>query len=525
MKISDYVYCYSINNQVYFLDHEVKFQKRKLKLKNYQNRIQKKLEEEAFGIDTVSKKKINYKHQFRNLYDQVLLPFFLVIFVLKEKKEIQQVIVCNKMEQKMKNINSQEEFVEFLQLLEEILNQSFDTEFYELIVSDLLFKNFPSKKEGFWYYASRCILANSNFTRYEKVSLKQECFQKIRIYGDYYSGYRILVALLAYANVGVQREYGLSFASYQKSKGNYGFIVYDPSWPNASKVLHHELCHAELKEESCLPIYHEVRAAFLSKSGYSKSRALFTILGLLGNEEEVIKGLINNHPRLIWNSIKEEVASDYKVEYFEELLEIICDDSKLENSTAISIGIYEILQELYLEKYNFPMSKVPVSYVLSYLFINGAGKYTTDDDLVLHGHLPLLINKVGIKKEVMIPITAEYSIDELKEEETSMLVEYLKTEIQDSNRSYETTASYYIESIFGKQNYFRFLSTKHPFRFLNFMNRLRHDAGVSQISTEMIETIIQKAHKNELHVLEQEEWYLNLLEVPEEKMVGRILTD
>ena len=41
----------------------------------------------------------------------------------------------------------------------------------------------------------------------------------------------------------------------------------------------------------------------------------------------------------------------------------------------------------------------------------------------------------------------------------------------------------------------------------------------------MIETIIQKAHKNELHVLEQEEWYLNLLEVPEEKMVGRILTD
>ena len=57
------------------------------------------------------------------------------------------------------------------------------------------------------------------------------------------------------------------------------------------------------------------------------------------------------------------------------------------------------------------------------------------------------------------------------------------------------------------------------------MNRLRHDAGVSQISTEMIETIIQKAHKNELHVLEQEEWYLNLLEVPEEKMVGRILTD
>ena len=49
------------------------FQKRKLKLKNYQNRIQKKLEEEAFGIDTVSKKKINYKTIKHLNFDQTFL--------------------------------------------------------------------------------------------------------------------------------------------------------------------------------------------------------------------------------------------------------------------------------------------------------------------------------------------------------------------------------------------------------------------------------------------------------------------
>lgn len=510
MKLMDNIYYYQVDNKLYFLDHEIYFDKRRLKSENYRKNLKKELKKEAFQIEIVKKSKVSHKEIKKGFYASFFIAF-LMIYTIKANKLLENKFYPNIIESSLDKLDVENgELPNLLTKLERALNCSLNESVYDEIVNNVLFAEFDSKKDGFLYYALKCIEINPSFTDQEKGVLKKEVTKKINTFGDYYSGKRILVSLIEYANVDVKREYGLSTSIFEQGKGHYGLITYDPSWENSAETLHHELCHAELKGEDRLPIYSEARAAFLSKSGYSKSRALFTLLGILGDEEKVLKGLLNNNPEEIYGSINEDITSEFKVDYIREILESIENPLDLEN---YSLSLYETLQELYLEKYNYPSTQSPGPYILSYILLNGTGKYTTNDNLVLNGSLPVVINKLEILREVNVPLGSDFTMVDLKNEELSILIQYLKDELENySEKSFEDTANFYVISIIGTDNYSEFVESSQPYNFLYWLNRERAAKGFKEITVENIERIIKKKHNGTLETLAEENWYLDLIE-------------
>ncbi len=522
MKIAENVYLYIIKNKMYYLPYEIDFDSKKLKEKKYRKKIEKEIIKYCFASETIPNTK---KEQLKNISKDIkksLIPFFIGAISLNILKDP----VCNQIDSTIaeqvakkslaKISESELDVEEYQKLLTKLYNivndNTIEKNTYDILAENILLSNFDTKEEGFTYYALKSLEINPNFTLEEKNELKKEIEEKIFTFGKYYNGKRIITTLIEYANVGVKREYGISKATFTRDE-SFGYITYDPTWEDAIKALNHELSHAELSGEKIIPAYSEARAAFLSKEGYPKTRAFFTTLGFLGDDEKIIKYLINNDYDAIWENIIEQTDSQsvYKVNYIQGFLESIKEPGDLEVCWIRNPDIQNIALELYEEKYGFKALNVPAIYILNYIINHEYQYFKTNDNLVLNGTLPITITNFDISRTTTISTGKDYTMRDLENEELLILTSYLKEEMKTAE-DFENTASFFIYKLLGEEDFKNFLQTEEPIKVIQKENIDRTELELREIYKEDINYIMNFFQIGGASLLAKDERYLSYLE-------------
>lgn len=529
MKIAENVYLYIIEDKMYYLSHEIDFEPKKLKMKNYREMIERKIIEECFLCENIqAKKKTSTKSRRIFLIGAYYVTCFLLASMLtsKLKEPICNIANNNEAKNSLKKISDIDidldgkEYQELLTKLYNIMqNSNIEKNTYDELVENVLLSKFDSKEEGFKYYALKSLELNPNFTAEEKTKLTKEIEEKIITFGKYYDGKRIINTLIEYANVKVIREYGITTASFSRDE-SFGYITYDPTWEDAIQALHHELTHAELMGEDIIFAYTEARAAFLSKSGYPKTRAFFTLLGFLGDDEKIIESLINNDYNAIWNNIKEHIDSNsyYKINYIRGFLESIEKSEALEVNCIKSTDVQNLLLELYEEKYETKALNVPAIYILNYIINHEYNHFKTNDNLVLNGKLPVTITNYGISRTITISTGMDCTMRDLENEELLILASILKQELV-SEENIKNTASFFVYELLGEEDFINFLQSDEPINVIQKENMDRTELELREIDITDITHIISIVRNNGSDFLANEPYYLSLLEPKQQEEI------
>lgn len=506
IKISEELYLYIYNNKIYFLDHEINIKEEKT--------LEKILKKECFSYDFIFEKK-HYKRIKSFLFSMFFLSLCFPVGI-KCQQEISQFSKCQTFQKKfetlIENQLNQDSFLLVLNKLEELLKEKdLPEEMYNDIVNKVLLNQYPSQTEGFKEMAQICININPNFTDEEKSMLKEEVTKKIDVYGEYYEGKRLLISLIEYAKVEVSRKENISIATFTQDRP-YGLITYNPNWEDKNIILHHELCHAELMGESNKPIYNESRAAFLSHQGYPSTRAFLTFLGMLGDEEEVLKALINNHSNKIWENISQNIKEEniYILEYLKGFTESIRDPGKLENEFQTDQQISSLLTKLYFDKNSHHYSSNMACILLLEILKEGEKQYSTENNLILNGTFPVNLHAINKTREVFIPLESIYRASDLENEKLLLLIDYLKEELK-SDTEYTETACYAIETLLGTKTFTYLLNSDTPLEILNESNAEKYELGFPEIWTEEIEKMIRFAQNGNISALMQTETFQQLI--------------
>lgn len=372
-------------------------------------------------------------------------------------------------------------------------------------IHNALFKIFKSKEEGFLWFALECIEQNSSLSIKLKEQLKIEMTRKIQEYGKYYDETLILESLIQYAKVPFEYH-----SEYLKSRfrfqGKHGLIIYKTTSTRCAKILNHELCHAELFFRNTLPFYDESRAGLLSERGYGKARALFGLLSLLGDEEVILKCLINNNIEQMWNNILTNNPHALQMIYkIRNVLESIPRSNMINEVLDKNVEIVNMIRIIYEMKNGCSCMINPKFELFSIVYqINRI--YEINDIRTNHGQIPISIqyNFLNFEQKNIFDLFQKNQKNSPNELKFRLIQKYLGGELQivenNSHIPYEVTASYFIELALGKSFFQQLLRAENPYIMLDIINyQLSKDLRL-RLTLEDFNTLIDYANKGKANI-------------------------
>lgn len=342
----------------------------------------------------------------------------------------------------------------------------------EKLLKLTLFYNFSSKEEAFLYYALQCVQKNPSLNEREKKALAEEIKIKIKTFGKYYNTRTMLNALLEYANVPINIDNNFCKTCF-KHKGPYGLIECKETEDNI-KILNHELSHAELLGNKIPHFYSEARASYLSKVGYARVRAMMTLLGNLGDSEQILKHLINNEIDKIWQNIV-----NHNPNFQKELNEIrtILDNIKFSkdiiNKLKENPQILKNILKMYEAKYGPIYKKDPIIMLLKEI-CEGDLSYESKDYLILENDLEVTLHYDAwdISMDTIIQRNSINPFFRIEKTWFSIIQAALRKELalNNSKELSPRSANYWVQKIMGYPLYYQFLKSNDPIQILTYIN-------------------------------------------------------
>lgn len=263
-------------------------------------------------------------------------------------------------------------------------------------------------------------------------------------------------------------------------------------------MIHAEQSYIQISNNH---LYKESTASYLSfADSYPKARALITMLGRLGNEEQIMQSLVNGDYENIWNSIKNNISPEnkYKVDYLKGLLNKKNSDPELvESEEKEDLDIILIIQELYLDVYGLPMNQDACMVALESIFLKNSadktcdGTYENIDHVVLNGNFDIrLVITDEIKKEVSIPLGI-CSANTLEAEWLEFLCEQVQKE--DTEDMYNT--NYFFRNFLGESNYQKLVMSENKLETLEEINKERISTLNSNSLIQLLKMLEQKDYQ------------------------------
>ena len=487
-------YAYVIDDKFYILDKklEEKTEYNPLLMKStvYRKKIEEFLAKNAYLIHTIpnptslkEKKKNTLKLSIIEILAAFLSLLTICVFadnidnfvssklqeMYERKSAISSIIATPDIDYTKNSLNKIWEYIEKYNPTDEEIN---------VMVDNFLLSDFETREEGFLFYARECINQNRYLTKEEKEALINETETKINTYGEYYEGHTILNAFIEYANVPVARDYDTDTA-YFRHEGDYGLIVYNPFWENAYQTLNHENSHAEgMNEPIIIPFFSETRAAFLSNDGYPISRKVMTILGLLGDDEVILKALINyDYDRIRENLLSKFSGSDKEMmQGILTSLEQIEDPDDLEEYCLGNEELINQLNTLYTARYGTNPQENTILILLEYNIRYGENDYIKySDNLVLNDRLVIHCNINGTIME--FTISSSTTEQDFSNSLIKVAIEYLK---QNSINFEEKVATMYQnnDTIWLA----RMIIAEQPYQVLCSLNEIRSQNNMEPLN-------------------------------------------
>ena len=477
-------YLYQTKNELYYTKHQV-FSEKSLKHSN-QNVL----------LLAYKKKDDNGKDVYvLSSHKSLLLLGYLYLqndFV----KEIPDFQKC--MEEYPKDL------VRFLQKIERISKKyaSSHPKQNELI-SKLLFRNFSDKTTAFLQLAFRCIDENPTLTDEEKNLIWKELSTKINVYGKYYEERIILKSLIGYATVAVKFLPNY-YKSCFKSNGYTGTIIYNTKGNKMPHILNHELSHAELMTLPTSVFFDEARASLLSKSGYDRVRALMTMLSLLGDEEVILKSLVNNHTTKIWNHLRDKNASkDAEILEIKSVFDQMSSSSQINEVLNRNPEIIKKIESIYDSTHRFSHFRSPKFAILQMAYESNS-IFQVNDIRTQNNQISISLNYDIIleKKEILLHLKEEEAYQSVECAKLQLIQEYLKGE-EEIARRYPNVkenlfASYWIRLALSDYFYEQFLYTSNPDVILGMINYNLKSSHIV-LSSKDFYTLIQYTNCKEVY--------------------------
>lgn len=473
IKINENLYIHISNKKIYCLSYsfadEIKY------LKTYKEVIEY-LEENAFDfIEFESKESINKRKKIVKSFCLSMLSVALIVKLFSfSQSNIAPVLTENTHKKQMNKYVQELLLMEdenerenlFSKYLIEIIEAQ-DRDVTNEDICEIMFSKFSSKKEAFLFFMPQFINANPSLTKEEKESQIKEKTKQIGIYGDYYEDATIIDSLMGFATSNITREENLTYATHKKN-GENSLIKYDPTWEKAEETLSHELSHAETANSVLPHVYKETVAAFLSNSGYSRNRALFTMLGKIGDSKEITKGLINGKPDLIWNSIKNRVNPSYypEIDYLRALVETsksfskasiaynITDEERKKERTNLN-EVKEKIDELYFHIYDKEIEEDLLASLCSEIYYYSS-KYEISNNLVDLDNFSIVL-KIDEENKKEIFFNSDNNEKDLNQEWITFIKEYSAKSNHIITEDYYKNLNYWIATYIGLENYPYFL--------------------------------------------------------------------
>lgn len=491
-------YIYVTDNYIFNFNH---------KMNRLENESMKELEErlkkEAIHFEEreslCEKKFKKQNNKIIRIYLMYLISITVFFSTLHNKENIQSIFKMSKEKQlveknigKFHSINMKE-----IAIIKRLLGQStYMDELIESQVLEILSQNGQSKEEYFYELMKSAIISNAFYSQEEKEILIKEKESQIKTFGRYYNFKTMIDSIDQVANTKTMKKYGTTTATFCRDRGNYGTIHYDPYWEEWEKTLNHESVHSETVNNNPA-IYKEVTAAFLACEGYPKERALFTMLGRLGDEKVVISSLINGNVDDLWKSIKEKTnhSQDAKIDYLRYLCEKmpLYDLNESEEKLKIQSDIITYIDELYKEVYVINSDTDALMNVSENIFLGFNNDYENIDPLAVNGQYPVRIRiNDTYQKDVVIPLTLG-SNQLLTEEYLNTIIEYLSTNESRISNEYYLNLEFWIASYVGLENYSNLIQSESKTEFLKSITiQKKSDMGThyETISFQRLKNII-----------------------------------
>lgn len=460
--VKENMYLYKRKNEIYVSNHQIDCK-----------REPRRITKEATLLAYVKKdhQKGTNKYVLASK-KSILLLGMAYLFALKdvdEYKEITQDNIAKEIENSISNLDILNNLKNTYNIINEFQLSNIKC---EELINRTLFAEFSSKEEGFAYYASRCIQMNSSLTAEEKSALIEEIQIKIRTFGKYYSAKTMIKALIEYAHVKINID-ETTYKSCFKHRGKYGIINCNVAENNA-QVLNHELSHAELLFEKMPHFYSEARASYLSKVGYSRVRAIMTLLGNLGNSEQILSHLINNEIDKIWeNIINNNLRFQKELNEIRNLLDNINAAREVEQKLKENPQILRCIFRIYESKKGFAYQSDPILMMLKEI-ANGNPFYESKDHLVLEDNLEVTLHYCtwDISLDTVVIKNARNPYYQIEKTWIDMIQKTLIKEltINGNASSSPSAANYWVRKTMGEALYQQFLRSANPSAILEYLN-------------------------------------------------------
>ncbi len=414
---------------------------------------------------------------------------FLMAFSVNKDGSIQRLQEVVSKNVRALEMNSEEELFRDLKMLME--THSFSPSTMDIVFGNELMDDFQTQSEAFYYYASKVLLQNSNFTKEEQEELVQLLKQHSFRFGEYYSSETIFRMLIEFKNVPLIRKEKQNAMLFSHSS-LYGSITYDFTWKDSYVSLFHELIHSIWNNSYVYHFYNEVTADVLSGTdSYQNATALMMMIAKLGNEKEVLFGMMNHNPDLIWKSLKDNFQNDSRVLRLQEILEAY--DSP-EEVRMFDFGktdeLISIIEELYELKYQKPMSYDYRMQILKYIFSDPFYYISLENSFYFNGTILVNFHLGGFQETVLIVDDGSFTYQDVERTFLHLVQQCLNEEKINKDVPYYESVNYFMKHLFGTTVYEEIMKSKSPEVIFDEWNEERILSSKPYVTLEDLKDIV-----------------------------------